>query len=127
MADTPNQTFRRLLIAGGLTFLLAGAAAVPASAADAQVKLFKVVTPKDDVVVGITPADLAHFGAGADVEVLSKQVAAAGQLTLWQYVTRKSASGELELAAAKKISIFAAGVVRIEPYAASIKVVPPTE
>jgi hypothetical protein len=96
-----------------------------ALAGDGKVKLFKVVSVKDDTIIGLTDDQLRGFGSGADVEVLSKQLAAAGQLTVWQYVTRKAADGALQQAPLRQVSIFPANTVRIEPYATPLEVVAP--
>jgi hypothetical protein len=51
-------------------------------AQDAGVKLFKRITAKDEIVVGITDAEMKSFGAAPDLENLAQHLAAAGQITV---------------------------------------------
>jgi len=89
------------------------------------VSLFKVVTPKDEMFVGVTDSELAKFGGSAPVEGLSKKIAADGQMTLWQYGVKHAADGKLIFGPLAKVSVFAAGVIRIEPYKAAYDVIAP--
>ncbi len=94
-----------------------------AHAGDDKVKLFKVISVKDETVIGLSEAELRGFGAGGDVEVLARQLAFAGQLTVWQYATRKSSDGALQQAPLRQVSIFPANTVRIEPYSTPLEIV----
>lgn len=91
------------------------------------VSLFKIVTPKDEIFVGLGAEDLDKLGPGVPVEVLAKKIAAEGQVTLWQYGVKHGEQGQLVFAPLGKVSIFAAGVVRIEPYKAAYDVMAPTQ
>ena len=62
----------------GLALLKRGHRAKPPS-------LFKIVTAKDDVVIGV---------AGTDLDALAKRLVADGQITVWQYAVHKAASGD---------------------------------
>lgn len=77
--------------------------------------LFKIVTVKDDVVIGV-PA--------TTVEALAKRLVADGQITVWQYAVHKSASGDLEQTPLRQIAILRHDTLRIEPYTAPLKVLP---
>ena len=88
--------------------------------------LFKIVTPKDEIFVGLAAEELGKLGTGPAVEALSRKIAADGQMTLWQYNVKRDAQGQMVFAPTAKVAIFAAGVVRIEPYKAADKVVAPT-
>jgi len=96
-----------------------------AQAGDGKIKLFKVVSVKDETVIGLSEDESRGYGTGGDVEVLAKRLAAAGQLTAWQYATRKSTDGALQQAPLRQISIFPANTVRIEPYATPLEIVAP--
>lgn len=96
-----------------------------AVAAEGGVKLFKVVSTKDETVIGIRQDELSRIGSGTDVEVLARHLAAAGQMTVWQYATRKADDGSLQQAPLRQIAIFPANTVRIEPYATPLQVVAP--
>lgn len=103
---------RRSLLAGLVPIL--ALAAAPARAQGAPV-LFKVISTKDDVVIGLP---------GGDVEALAKRLVADGQVTAWQYAPRKAANGDLEQAPLRKIAILRQESLRIEPFRSPIKVVP---
>lgn len=92
--------------------------------ATAPVLLFKVVSPRDDIVVGI---EVAQLGAGAapPVQRLAAMLAEKGQLTLWQYASQKDASGALVQAPLKQIVVFKNELLRIEPYATPLAIKPP--
>ena len=90
-------------------------------------KLFKVITAKDEIVVGFAAANLAAMSGGSDLEKIATKLRAAGQLEVWQYAVRKAASGDLEQAPAKRGMIFPAETLRLEPYATPLKVLPPAQ
>ena len=74
---------------------------IAAARAQDQVKLFKIITQKDDVVVGVTTEELARFGTGPDLDRLARQLSESGQMTIWQYAVlqehqRHSATGPAE-------------------------------
>ena len=92
-------------------------AALPASAET----LFKIVTVKDDITVGLNDAELKEYGG--DAGGIAKAIAAKGSLTLWQYaVTQKG--GERMVAPRAKIGVLAATSLRVEPYKQPFKVLP---
>ena len=102
------------------------ALATAASAAWAQDKittLFKIITVKDDIVIGLNAAELGAIG-GQDAGAVAKALAAKGELTAWQYAVRHAASGELEQAPLREVGLLANTSLRVEPYASPLKVVP---
>jgi hypothetical protein len=105
-----------------LTIALATAASV-VWAQDKTTTLFKVVTVKDEIVIGLNPAELGALG-GEDAGAVAKALAAKGELTVWQYAVRHGPSGELEQAPLRKIGLLANTSLRVEPYASPLKVVP---
>jgi hypothetical protein len=98
----------------------------PASAED-QVKLFKIVSPKDDVVIGMTSGELAKLGTGPELDALARHLAQDGQMTVWQYAVRKDSGGNLQQAPLKRIAVFRNDTLRIEPYASPLPVIAPSE
>jgi hypothetical protein len=92
--------------------------------ASAPVLLFKVVSPRDDVVVGI---EAVQLGAGATpaVQRLAAMLAEKGQLTLWQYASQKDASGALVQAPLRQIVVFKNELLRLEPYSTPLAIKPP--
>jgi hypothetical protein len=92
-------------------------ATLPASAET----LFKIITVKDDVVVGVNDAELKELGG--DAGGIAKAIASKGSLTLWQYaVTQKD--GERMVAPHAKIGVLANSSLRVEPYQQPFKVLP---
>ena len=49
--------------------------------------LFKIITVKDEVVIGLSADELSAMG-GNDAGTVAKALAAKGTLTVWQYATR---------------------------------------
>ncbi len=100
-----------------LSAALFALAAPPASAET----LFKIVTVKDEIVVGLNDAELKDLGG--DAGGIAKAIAAKGALTLWQYaVTQKD--GTRMVAPRAKIGVLAASSLRVEPYKQPFKVLP---
>ncbi len=93
----------------------------PALAAD-KVSLFKVITKKDEIVIGVSDAELA--GMDGNAGGIAKALVAKGSLGVWQYAVRKAASGDLEQAPLRKVGIISTEALRIEPYATPLKVLP---
>jgi hypothetical protein len=83
--------------------------------------LFKIVTAKDDIVVGLNDAELNEYGG--DAGGIAKAIVAKGSLSLWQYaVTQKD--GERMVAPLQKIGVLANSSLRVEPYKQPFKVLP---
>lgn len=116
---------RRREALAGLALLPLAAAVRPARAQPAApVQLFKLVSPRDEIVVGIEAAQLAA-GTGPAVQRLAELLAARGQLTLWQYASQKDAGGALVQAPLRQVAVFKNELLRIEPYATPLPVKAP--
>jgi hypothetical protein len=114
---------KRLLLGLGLAaFLMESLVIQPAFAAD-KVSLFKVITTKDEIVIGISEADLAQM-EGQNAGGLAKALVAKGSMSVWQYAVRKAAGGDLEQSPLHKIGLIASDSLRVEPYATPLKVLP---
>ncbi|WP_315835081.1 hypothetical protein [Bradyrhizobium prioriisuperbiae] len=94
----------------------------PALATD-KVSLFKVVTAKDEIVIGLTEDELARF-EGKNAGGIAKALKTEGTLSVWRYAMRKAGSGDLEQAPSGKIGLMANDALRVEPYTSPVKVVP---
>jgi hypothetical protein len=106
------------MVAGALCYAGAALAQQP------PVKLFKIITVKDEVEIGLTDDELK--GPASDLENLAKRLADAGQVTVWQYAVRKGTDGSLEHAPVKRVAIFKTDTLRVEPFnPAPLKVAPP--
>ena len=113
---------RQTVLALGLAGLLIEAVASHPAFAVAKVTLFKVITPKDEIVIGLTKAELSQIGKTA--EALAKVLRDNGELQVWQYQERVGTSGTTEEAPVRKISIAADPETRIEAFATPLKILP---
>jgi hypothetical protein len=117
------QISKRLLLGAGVAaFIMNGLVIQPALAAD-KVSLFKIVTVKDEIVIGIPDDELAQL-EGKDAGGVAKMLKAKGTISVWQYAAHKSATGDLEQAPLRKIGLIASDALRVEPYASPLKVLP---
>jgi hypothetical protein len=111
--------------------LAAVVAAAPMGQAEAQesaaVKLFRVVTMRADVVLGLTPAELAALGSGPEVERIARRIAESGQLTAWRYVVARAADGSTRWATRERVAVLRQDALLVEPYTAALPVAPPPE
>jgi len=107
-----------------LAFAFGPVATAPAQTA--EVKLFKVITAKDEVEIGLTDEELRSFGASPDIDALAKKLVDAGQITVWQYAVQRAADGTTVHAPLRRVAIFKTDTLRIEPFnPAPLKTVPP--
>ena len=114
---------KRLLLGLGLATLIMESAVIqPAFAAD-KVSLFKIITAKDEIVIGIADDELAQLD-GKNAGGIAKMLVAKGSLSVWQDAVHKSATGDLEQAPLHRIALLAAESLRVEPYATPLKVLP---
>ena len=114
---------KRLLLGLGFAGLIMESVVIqPALAAD-KVSLFKVITQKDEIVIGMSDDELAQVD-GRNAGGIAKMLVAKGSMSVWQYAVHKSASGDLEQAPLHKIGILATDSLRVEPYATPLKVLP---
>jgi hypothetical protein len=101
--------------------LLAG---VPTARADEnKTDLFKVVTIKDEIIIGLSADDLKALG-GTDASAIAHALAQKGDLTVWQYNVHRGPNGELQQAPTAKIGLLANSSLRVEPYTTPYAVLP---
>jgi hypothetical protein len=105
-------------------FAAAVAASAPAARADEGVKLFKIVSARDEIIVGVTDKDLAG-AEGSDLARLLSKMRAAGQIEVWRYAVRKADNGDLQQKASNRAMIIYSETLRVEPYVSPLKVLPP--
>ena len=114
---------KRLLLGLGIACLIMESVVIqPALAAD-KVSLFKVITQKDEIVIGMSDDDLAQVD-GKNAGGIAKMLVAKGSMSVWQYAVRKSPGGDLEQAPLHRIGLIASDALRIEPYATPLKIAP---
>jgi hypothetical protein len=121
-ARTLGSGFGRLLICA--MALAQGLFVQAAWAQEKAMNLFKIITVKDEIVIGLTTDELSKLG-GQDAGAVAKALVSKGEMTVWQYAVRKNAHGELEQAPLRQVGLLANGSVRVEPYSSPLKVLPP--
>ena len=119
MSPTP---FRLLLGVGLAGLIMECIVTQPAFSAD-KVSLFKVITSKDEIVIGLSDAELAQL-EGRNAGGIAKMLAAKGSMSVWQYAVRKAPTGDLEQAPLRQVGLIASKSLRVEPYASPLKVIP---
>ena len=101
------------LIFAALTMLTVPAAT--AIADEIKISLFKVVTVKDEIVIGLSSEETRTIG-GSDAGAIAHALAQKGDLTAWQYNVHRGPNGELQMTPSAKIALLAHASLRIEPY-----------
>ena len=114
---------RRALAGGALGFLLTAAVRPAFSQDKGTTTLFKIITVKDEIVIGLNADELGQIG-GKDAGAVAKALAAKGQLTAWQYAVKKAANGDLQQAPLRQVGLLANSSLRVEPYASPLAVLP---
>jgi hypothetical protein len=97
----------------------------PAQAQAPAVALFKLVGPRDEVILGFTPAELDRLGSGPAVERIARALVSAGQVTAWQYMVTRAPDGTTHYATSRRIAVLKNDSLRVEPYSAALPVAPP--
>ena len=115
----------RRLVMGASFVVLVLTGSTSAFAGESDMHLFKIISPKDDVVIGLSEAELFAAG-GLNADTVGKMLVADGALAAWQYVVSRDAEGQLVQAPSSRISIIANDTLRIEPYLAEWPVVLPS-
>ena len=117
------QISKRLLLGLGLALLIMESVVIQTAFAADKVSLFKIVTAKDEIVIGISDDELAQID-GKNAGGIAKMLVSKGSMSVWQYAVHKSATGDLEQAPLHRIGLLATDALRVEPYATPLKVLP---
>jgi hypothetical protein len=99
---------------------------VPTQAARAQetkTDLFKVVTTKDEIIIGLSTDELRAIG-GSDASAVAHALAQKGDMAVWQYNVHRGANGEFQQIPTAKIGLIANSSLRVEPYTTPYAIVP---
>ena len=105
------------------TLIMESVVIQPAFAAD-KVSLFKVITAKDEIVIGLAEDDLAQMD-GKNAGGIAKMLVAKGSMSVWRYAVHKSADRRPRTgAAAQDRPARVSDSLRVEPYATPLKVLP---
>lgn len=116
------STRRSVLHAAAALLIVSASPALAQQKDKAMTSLFKIVSVKDEVVIGLSPEELSGLG-GNDAGAVAKALAAKGTLSVWQYAVRKAQNGDLEQAPLRKIGLIAHDSLRVEPVATPLKVI----
>jgi hypothetical protein len=112
---------RKILTCGLLAVLVLSIA--PAWAEESKTSLFKVVTVKDEIVIGLSTDELKALG-GTDASAVAHALAQKGDMAVWQYNVHRGPNGELQQAPTAKIGLIANSSLRVEPYTTPYAIVP---
>jgi hypothetical protein len=107
---------------GALVLLFLTAQQAAWSQDQALTKLFKIITVKDEIIIGLNADELNRLG-GQDAGAVARALAAQGTLTVWQYGVRRGPNGALQQAPTQKIALLAHSSLRVEPYTTPYTVV----
>ena len=105
-----------------LAVLVIGGASA-AWAEETRTDLFKVVTVKDEIIIGLSADELKALG-GPDASAVAHALAQKGDLTVWQYNVHRGPNGELQQAPTARIGLLANSSLRVEPYSTPYAVMP---
>jgi hypothetical protein len=114
---------RRDIVRRGALAVLMLTAAQGAWAQEKKMNLFKIITVKDEIVIGLTADELKALG-GTDAGAVARALAQKGELTAWQYNVHRGPNGELQQAPTAKIGLIANSSLRVEPYTTPYAIVP---
>jgi hypothetical protein len=131
----PNVSFRLPRVVAIVALLALAVMAIAGSIRDAAaqdaatVHLFNVVSARDEVVIGLTEAEVPALASRAPVAVVANLLASDGRLSAWRYAPMRGEDGVIRLTPIYRLAIFAGGTIRLEPYAAAAdqEVVAPAE
>ena len=110
-------------IRGAALAALAFVSTQDAWAQEAKMNLFKIITVKDVIIIGLTAEELQALG-GNDASAVAHALAQKGDLTVWQYNVHRGPNGELQQAPSAKIGLLANASLRVEPYTTPYQIVP---
>lgn len=90
-----------------------------------SLRLFRVMTMRGDLLLGLTAAELAELGPGPDTQRLVRLIAADGVLAGWQYRRMQGPDGRTCLGAFGRVAVAGQDALTVQPYLADLPVLPP--
>jgi hypothetical protein len=115
----PSARYSEVLLFGGSPF----GAHARRLAQETKTDLFKVVTTKDEIIIGLSTDELKAIG-GSDASAVAHALAQKGDMAVWQYNVHRGANGELQQAPTAKIGLIANSSLRVEPYTTPYAIMP---
>src|SRR5665647_2996806 len=97
----------------GAVAVLMLASAAAARADEYKTDLFKIVTVKDEIIIGLSADELKALG-GSDASAIAHALAQKGDLTVWQYNVHRGPNGDMQQAPTAKIGLLANSSLRVE-------------
>jgi hypothetical protein len=107
----------------GAFLFLALASTQSSQAQENKIDLFKVITVKDEIVIGLSADELKALG-GSDASAVAHALAQKGDMAVWQYNVHRGSNGELQQAPTARIGLIANSSLRVEPYTTPYAIVP---
>lgn len=92
-------------------------------AQETKMNLFKIVTIKDEIIIGLSSEELQALG-GTDASAVARALAQKGDLSAWQYNVHRGQNGELQQTPTAKVGLLAHASLRVEPYTTPYQIVP---
>jgi hypothetical protein len=94
--------------------------------AQVPVSLFKIVTVKDEVVIGLNTEELQALGGQekAPAGVIASALASRKELTVWQYAVRQAPNGDRQMAPLHQIGLLPHDSLRVVPYSQPFAILP---
>ena len=117
---------RHTVLGIGFAALLLQTAAQEPFFTTSKIALFKVVTPRDTIVIGLTREQLEDLHA-RDATTVAKAISNAGNVNVWQYAVRRNAAGDLEQAPVRQLELLSEAALRVEAYDTTLNIVPATD
>ena len=90
---------------------------------ESKTALFKVVTSKDEIIIGLTTDELKALG-GTDAAAVAHALAQKGDMAAWQYNVHRGTNGEFQESPTARIGLIANSSLRVEPYSTTYTIVP---
>lgn len=84
-------------------------------------KLFRIVSPRDEIVIGIDDRVLP----GADAGLVARWLRDQGAVTVWQYAVGRGPDGQLAQSPLQRIGLLAHDALRVEPLSTPYRILPP--
>ena len=121
--DQSSALLRGIILAA--TILIPPARLTLIAPTPAEVSLFRVVTIRSDLILGLTTAEIAALGRGSEIERLARRFAEASELTAWKYMESRGPDGASLLTTRGRVSVSGRDALLIEGFVAGMPVLPP--
>lgn len=118
-----RRTFASFIALAAVTSAAAPAAWAQSGKDAGKTTLFKVVTAKDDIIIGLSEPELKALG-GSDAGAVAQALAQKGSLTVWQYNVKRGPNNEPQQTPTAKIGVLANTSLRVEPYTTPYAILP---